>query len=192
MQNVIVTEVNKCVCCLTCTTACKVQNAPALGKRYTWIDRIGPNPIHEGDTFPNVEMYFLPMKCQHCYNAPCVEVCPTGASVKTDDGTVQVDPEACIGCGLCLPACPYDVRYIDDVAQVAKKCTMCKELIDEGEVPECVASCTGSALHFGDIEDPDSEVSKLVAEAGEKAHTLVDSGNNPANIYILDKFTWRS
>jgi Fe-S-cluster-containing dehydrogenase component len=192
MQNVIVTECNKCVSCLACTTACKVENGAALGKRFTWIDRVGPNPIHEGDTFPNVEMYFLPMKCQHCYDAPCVEVCPTGASAKVADGTVQVDEETCIGCGLCLDACPYDARYLDPDAQVAKKCSMCKQLIDQGELPECVASCTGQALHFGDIDDPDSDVSKLVAEAGDDAYRLHDEGNAPANIYILHKMTWRS
>lgn len=192
MQNVIVTECNKCVCCYACTVACKVQNEPALGKRFTWIDRIGPNPIKEGDVFPNMEMYFLPMKCQHCRNAPCVEVCPTGASQKLDDGTVQVDEATCIGCGLCVSACPYDARYVDEQTQVAMKCTMCKELTDQGELPECVAACTGSAMHFGDLDDPDSDVAKLVAQAGEHAYVLQDSGNDPANVYILDKMTWRS
>ncbi|MEE8715474.1 MAG: 4Fe-4S dicluster domain-containing protein [Coriobacteriales bacterium] len=192
MQYAIVTECNKCVSCLACTTACKVENGAALGKRFTWIDRVGPNPIHEGDTFPNVEMYFLPMKCQHCVNPPCVSVCPTGASSKRDDGTVQVEEDACIGCGLCVSACPYGVRYVDDETQVAKKCTMCKQLIDKGEKPECVAACTGNALHFGDLDDPDSDVSKLVAQAGDKAYHLQDSGNSPASVYILDKFTWRS
>ena len=192
MQNVIVTECNKCVNCLACAVACKVQHAPALGKRFTWIDRIGPNPIHEGDVFPNMEMYFLPMKCQHCYEAPCVEACPTGASYRGVDGTVQVEAESCIGCGLCVGVCPYGARYVDVETNVARKCTMCKELTDEGELPECVAACTGLALHFGDIDDPESDVAKLVAQAGDRAHTLVDSGNRPANIYILDKMTWRS
>ena len=192
MQNVIVTECNKCVNCLACAVACKVQHAPALGKRFTWIDRIGPNPIHEGDVFPNMEMYFLPMKCQHCYEAPCVEACPTGASYRGVDGTVQVEAESCIGCGLCVGVCPYGARHVDIETNVARKCTMCKELTDEGELTECVAACTGLALHFGDIDDPESDVAKLVAQAGDRAHTLVDSGNRPANIYILDKMTWRS
>ncbi|MBM6998549.1 4Fe-4S dicluster domain-containing protein [bacterium] len=177
---------------MACTTACKVENGAALGKRFTWIDRIGPNPIHDGDVFPNVEMYFLPMKCQHCVNPPCVSVCPTGASRKVEDGTVQVEEDACIGCGLCVGACPYGVRYVDDTSQVAKKCTMCKQLIDKGEKPECVVACTGNALHFGDLDDPDSDVSKLVAQAGDHAYHLQDSGNGPASVYILDKFTWRS
>lgn len=192
MQYAIVTECNKCVSCLACTTACKVENGAALGKRWTWIDRIGPNPIHEGDAFPNVEMYFLPMKCQHCYNAPCVEVCPTGASFRREDGTVQVNADACIGCSLCVGACPYGARYVDDEEQVAKKCTMCQQLIDDGGTPECVSSCTGSALHFGDLDDPTSEVSQLVEAAGDRAYHLQDSGNAPANVYILNKMTWRS
>lgn len=192
MQYAIVTECNKCVSCLTCTTACKNENGVALGVRRTNIVRVGPNPINEGDTFPNVEMYYLPMKCQHCYNAPCVEVCPTGASVKLDDGTVQIDSEACIGCSLCLSACPYGVRFINPATNVAEKCTICHHLVEEGGVPECVSSCTGDALHFGDLDDPESEVSQLVAAAGEKAHRLEDSGNAPANVYILDKMKWRS
>lgn len=192
MQNVIVTECNKCVNCLACTVACKVQHAPALGKRFTWIERIGPNPIHEGDVFPNMEMYFLPMKCQHCLNAPCVEVCPTGASYRDADGTVQVDSASCIGCGLCVSACPYDARYVDEEKNVALKCTMCKDLTDKGELPECVAACTGNALHFGDIDDPTSEVAQLVAAAGDRAYKLSGEGNEPANVYILNKMTWRS
>ncbi len=191
MQYAIVTECNKCVCCYACVVACKIENTPPLGARWTDILRVGPNPIEEGDTFPNMEMYFLPIKCQHCREPECVTVCPTGASVKMDDGTVQVDKEKCIGCQFCVMACPYDVRYLNDETKVVEKCTMCEQLIAAGETPECVASCTGEALHFGDLDDAESTVSLMVAEAGEKAYHLPDVGNAPANVYILDKMKWR-
>lgn len=192
MQYAIVTEVNRCVKCYACAIACKVENEVPLGKHWTEIVRVGPNPINEGDVFPNTEMYYLPMKCQHCRRPQCVEVCPTGASYKDADGTVQVDAGLCIGCQLCVDACPYQVRYLNEATQVVEKCTMCKRIIDEGGIPECVAACTGRALHFGDLDDPASEVSKLVAEAGESAHRLADSGNDPSGVFILHTMKWRS
>ncbi|MCD8316915.1 MAG: 4Fe-4S dicluster domain-containing protein [Eggerthellaceae bacterium] len=191
MQNVIVTECNKCVRCFACVVACKIENEPPLGTRWTEILRIGPNPINDGDEFPNTEMYYLPMKCQHCYEPECVEVCPTGASQKTEDGTVQIDKEKCIGCQFCVMACPAGVRHLNNETKVGEKCTMCEQLISAGELPECVASCTGQALHFGDIEDETSDVYKLVQEAGDNAYHLPDVGNSPANIYILKKMKWR-
>lgn len=191
MQYAIVTECNRCVSCLTCTTACKVENEPPLGIYYTEILRIGPNPINEGDTFPNMEMYYLPMKCQHCLHPQCVDVCPTGASQKLDDGTVQIEADLCIGCQSCMSACPYGVRSLNPETNVVEKCTMCHQLIEEGGEPECVSSCTGQALHFGDIDDPESEVSQLVAAAGDKAYYLPNEGNDPVNVYILDKMKWR-
>lgn len=191
MQYAIVTECNKCVCCYACTVACKVENNPPLGNHWTKILRVGPNPINEGDTFPDVEMYYLPMKCQHCRTPECVSVCPTGASQKLEDGTVQIDKEKCIGCQFCVMACPYDVRALNKETKVVEKCTMCEQLIAAGGQPECVSACTGGALHFGDLDDASSEVSKLVAEAGDRAHTLPDVGNGPTNIYVLDKQKWR-
>lgn len=191
MRNVIVTEVNKCVRCMACEVACKIENDTPLGHFFTTIERIGPNPINEGDTFPNVEMYFLPMKCQHCETPECIEVCPTGASAKAEDGTVQIDEEVCIGCQLCIAACPYGVRFLNEEKNVVQKCKMCKQLTDKDELPRCVAACTGQALHFGDLDDPDSDVSKMVADWGDKAYKLPDSGNKPSNVYLLDKFKWR-
>ena len=191
MQYVIATECNKCVRCLACTTACKVENEQPLGQYWTAILRVGPNPINEGDVFPNVEMYYLPIKCQHCYNPDCVHVCPTGASHKTEDGTVQIDKDLCIGCQFCVMACPYGVRSLNKESKVVEKCTMCEQLIAAGEQPECVASCTGQALHFGDIDDTTSDVYKLVEEAGDDVYYLPDTGNGPANPYILKDMKWR-
>ena len=108
-QYAIVTDLNRCVGCLACAVACKVANNVPIGSFWNKVLRIGPNPSTEGSDFPNVDMYFLPIQCQHCENPACVAVCPTGASHKLEDGTVQVDKEKCIGCQFCAMSCPYGV-----------------------------------------------------------------------------------
>ncbi len=191
MQYAIVTECNRCVKCYACAIACKVENQVPLGSHWTKILRVGPHPINEGDVFPNTELYYLPIKCQHCRKPECVTVCPTGASRKEEDGTVQINKEKCIGCQFCVMACPYGVRYLNEETKVVEKCTMCKQLVEAGGVPECVAACNGRALHFGDIDDPDSQVSMLISEAGDKMHRLPDVGNEPSSAYLLEKMKWR-
>ena len=113
-QYAIITDLNKCVGCLACVVGCKSANDVPIGKFWNTVVRVGPTPKFEGANGKDTEMYFLPLGCQHCANPECVNVCPTGASVKLDDGTVQVDAEMCIGCGLCLSACPYDARYLNE------------------------------------------------------------------------------
>ena len=191
MQYAIVTECNRCVKCYACAIACKNENSVPLGSHWTKILRVGPNPINEGDTFPDTEMYYLPLKCQHCANPSCVHACPTGASMKMPDGTVQIDKEKCIGCQFCVLACPYGVRYLNEEAKAVEKCTMCQQQLDVGGVPQCVAACTGRALHFGDIDDPNSDVSKLIEEKKEYVHHLPNRGNDPSSVYILEKMKWR-
>ena len=111
--------------------------------------------------------------------------------MKMEDGTVQIDKDKCIGCQFCVMSCPYGVRSLNKETKVVEKCTMCEQLVAAGGQPECVSACTGQALHFGDIDDPASDVSKMVAEAGDRAHLLPDIGNAPANVYILDNMKWR-
>ncbi len=115
--------------------------------------RIGPNPTPDksGD-FPDVEMYFLPVGCQHCENPECVQVCPTQASHIAEDGTVQIDKSKCIGCQFCAMACPYGVRYLNEEERVVEKCTLCEQQISQGDLPQCVAQCCGRARWFGDVE----------------------------------------
>ena len=110
-QKAIITDLNRCVGCLGCTVACKVVNGVPVGQYWVRTLRVGPVPKVEGGQFPDVDMYFLPMQCQHCANPKCVEVCPTGASKKMEDGTVQIDKEACIGCQACVPACPWTCQW---------------------------------------------------------------------------------
>jgi len=132
----------------------------------------------------------FPKSCLHCDNAPCVTVCPTGASYKrSEDGIVLVNEDACIGCGLCAWACPYGAREMDGAEKVMKKCTLCVDRIyndnlpEEDREPACVRTCPSNARHFGDLSDPDSDVSKLVA-AREGFNLMPEQGTAPVNKYL--------
>ena len=132
----------------------------------------------------------FPRSCLHCETPACVTVCPTGASYKRgEDGIVLVDEDKCIGCGLCAWACPYGAREMSPVDGVMKKCTLCVDRIYNENLPEaerepaCVQVCPTRARHFGDLGDPDSKVSKLVAERGGVA-LMPELGYQPVNRYL--------
>ncbi|MEP7191217.1 MAG: 4Fe-4S dicluster domain-containing protein, partial [Roseiflexaceae bacterium] len=132
----------------------------------------------------------FPRSCLHCETPACVTVCPTGASYKrAEDGIVLVDEDKCIGCQLCSWACPYGAREYSQVEGVMKKCTLCVDRIYNEHLPEserqpaCVQACPTRARHFGDLGDPDSDVSKLVAERGGVA-LLPELGYAPVNRYL--------
>ena len=125
-QYSIVTDLDRGVGCLACSVACKVVNGVPTGSFWNKTLRIGPNPREGGSgQWPDVELYFLNVQCQHCENPECVKVCPTGASHKTEDGTVQIDKSKCIGCQFCAMSCPYGVRYLNEEERVVEKCTLC-------------------------------------------------------------------
>lgn len=190
---VMVMNVDKCVGCQACTVACKVENNVALGVYRTWVD-----VFQTGDTVPDpegdivvggqryrqdVKVAAVPKICNHCANPPCVEVCPVKATFKRADGLVLVDHTLCIGCGTCVNACPYNARFIDPVSHTADKCTFCAERIDVGLLPACVTTCTGRARIFGDLNDPGSEVSQLIAQH-PYARRHVEYGTDPQVYYI--------
>ncbi len=214
----IVTDLNLCVGCLACSVSCKVVNGVPIGNYWNKVLRIGPNPRAADGQYPDVEMYFLPVQCQHCENPACVDVCPTEASHKLSDGTVQIDKEKCIGCQFCAMACPYGVRYLNEEERVVEKCTMCEQKIAQGELPQCVAQCGGRARFFGDWEkgidsfegptfsgevynaDPSYEASAkarikirdFVEDFSDAdIHHLPNMGNNPSFAYILRNRTWQ-
>ena len=169
-QYAILTDVNKCVGCLACSISCKVTNDVPVGSYWNKVLRIGPNPRQEGGQWPDVYTYFLTMQCQHCEDPECVKVCPTGASHKLADGTVQVDKEKCIGCQYCIYACPYGVRSFSEEDGVARKCTLCQHLTADGKAdPACVHNCPGGARFYGDLDDPDFDL-----PLNEKGHLDVD------------------
>ena len=152
-QYAIVTDLNRCVGCLSCNAACKTANNVPIGNYWNKVLRIGPDSAATGAAWPDVEWYYLPVQCQHCKDAACVEVCPTSASHKLADGTVQVDKAKCIGCQFCAMACPYGVRYLNEEERVVEKRTLCEQQISQGQLPQCVAQCVGMAKWFGDLEN---------------------------------------
>ena len=158
-HNCIVVNLNRCTGCFGCEVACKMENNVALGERWSHVMTVGP--IGE---YPDLTRYALPTMCQQCENAPCVNVCPTGASHRDEHNVVLVDKEKCIGCKYCMMACPYGVRSWNATEKCVEKCTLCAERIDKGEIPLCVEASEGAIL-FGDVEDPNSEVSKALREA---------------------------
>lgn len=156
-----------------------------------------------GGEFPNCSQYYLPRQCQHCENPACENVCPTGATQIRDDGIVWIDDELCIGCESCIEACPYegvrtlipgDVEYYLDVVVgevdaprhrpgTVEKCTFCCNLIDRGEVPACMQLCPGRARYWGDLDDPESEVSKAIA--GRSYEFLHEDAGTKPKVYYL-------
>ena len=187
-KKALIVDLDKCIGCHSCSVVCKQENDVNLGVFYNKVATIGPS-----GKFPNLEMYYLPRMCQQCESPECIDVCPTGASYRREDGVVLIDKATCIGCESCIPACPYDVRTYDEDRGVVEKCTLCTQLTDIGDQPACVKVCPGKARIYGDLDDPNSAISKALKEAGSKnVHSLADVGNKPLGRYILKKFKWVS
>ncbi|MGI9482060.1 MAG: 4Fe-4S dicluster domain-containing protein [Hyphomicrobiales bacterium] len=209
----LVADLNRCVGCQTCTAACKHANATAPGIQWRKVLDI------EAGEYPNVRRAFVPVGCMHCDEPPCMEVCPTTATGKRDDGIVTIDYDLCIGCAYCAVACPYQARSRVDKPLsafgngqmkneavredpqrigVAQKCTFCLDRIDAGIAaglkpgidheasPACVASCIAGALHFGDVDDKHSNVSKLLNE-NRHFRMHYELGTGPGIYYLWDK-----
>lgn len=176
-QFAMVIDLNKCIGCHACTAACKQENGVPKGVHRSWVVEA------ETGQFPHVRSVKLPRLCNHCKDAPCQKVCPTGATYRTADGTIQVNTAKCVGCRYCLAACPYDARSIDPVKNVVSKCTFCYHRVEGGLMPACVSTCVGQARYFGDSKDNTSEVAKMLAA---KPHEVLrpDLGAHP-NVYYI-------
>ncbi len=193
----------KCIGCKTCLMACKISNNLP---RDVWFNRYETEGAEAEfaavGTYPNLKMVSYTVACQHCANPACVSVCPTGASIQDEDGIVRVLEDKCIGCKSCIQACPYDVRtliekpeyYTDDVQLgrhtetpctdgVVAKCTFCKDLIVQGKNPACMDLCPARARFWGDLDDPDSELSKLIA-ARDYDLLMEEVGTEPSVFYL--------
>lgn len=179
----IIVSLDRCIGCHGCEVVCKNENGIALGERWNRVLDRGPY-----GEYPNLSMYFMPVMCQQCQNAPCVNVCPTGASYRDPEtNMVLIDKEICIGCRYCMMACPYGVRAWNEEERVVEKCTLCAHLTaGTDEKPMCVRVCATGARYYGDLDDPDSDVSQLLANTdADSIHYLPDVGNHPSTCYIL-------
>jgi Fe-S-cluster-containing dehydrogenase component len=182
MRKTLAIDLDRCIGCYTCEVSCKQENGVALGLSWNKVLTVGPS-----GRYPDVQMYFLPTMCQECEDPPCVKTCPTGASYKRPDGIVLIDKAKCIGCQLCMKACPYGARSFNTETKVVEKCTLCLHLQEAGDKPACVKSCVAKARFFGDADDPNSDVSKALKAAGsDNVHSLPELGNNKPSVrYIL-------
>lgn len=180
----LVVDVDHCTGCKGCEIACKNENAIPLGERWNRLLLCGPY-----GEYPHLQQYYLPTHCQQCKDAPCVHVCPTGASYRDPDtDIVLVDKEKCIGCKYCMMACPYGVRSFNEDERVVEKCTLCSHRTADGSgLPNCVVCCATGARFYGDLDDPNSDVSKELAKYSDDCiHTLPDNaGTGPITRYIL-------
>jgi Fe-S-cluster-containing dehydrogenase component len=211
----MVIDLKKCISCYACMIACKQEHF--LPPDIFWTRLL----VSETGEYPQTTKWVYPVLCNHCKEAACVNVCPTGASTRREDGIVTVDPDTCAGCEYCVVACPYQQRtlYTDDKKEyfpgqgltelevlgrklyphqpgTVIKCNFCKERIDSGiqqglkpgidrqATPACVLTCPAQARHFGDLDDPDSNVSKLIA--ARKGYQLHPEWGTDPSVYYID------
>lgn len=195
----------RCVGCHTCANACKMQNNVPMGMLWNRILTEGADTLDGAvGEYPNLTRTYLPVQCQHCENAACLKVCPTGATYKDEKGRVEIDYDKCIGCRMCMSACPYtgvrsfnweEPRYPMDFAlgdadapkhqkHVVEKCIFCYQRLARGETPACMDLCPARARHFGDLDDPNSEVSQLIKERSYE-QLLPSEGTKPSVYYLV-------
>lgn len=172
-------DLKRCAGCGACVVACQLENCQKPGISWNKLD-----VCEWGEKVGASGRAYVPHACMHCENAPCVEACPVGATIQRDDGVVVVDYDTCIGCQLCMSACPYDARVFNDVERnyfdatekapyeaygtqrvnVVEKCTFCIGRVEEGLKTACVLNCPAGARYFGDLDDPESDISKRLAK----------------------------
>jgi Fe-S-cluster-containing dehydrogenase component/formate-dependent nitrite reductase membrane component NrfD len=172
-----VIDQTRCIGCHACTVACKEENRVPLGAFRTWVKYV------EKGEFPNTRRHFAVLRCNHCDNAPCVTICPTVALYRRPDGIVDFDRDRCIGCKSCMQACPYDALYIDPDTHTAAKCHFCAHRVERGLEPACVIVCPERAILTGDLDDPESEVSRVIARE-QVAVRKPEQGTRPKLFYV--------
>ncbi len=199
MRYGMVIDLKRCFGCYGCQISCKAEHGTPPGVFFARVVK------REVGTYPNVRKIFLPMLCMHCENPPCEAVCPTGATFKRADGIVDIDRNICVGCRYCMQACPYEARYYhakerfyfdgqgptefeefhsqDRPTGVVMKCNFCAHRLERGQLPSCVATCPTNARTFGDLDDPNSDVRRLIKErGGQPLHP--ELGTGPSVYYL--------
>ncbi|MCC6609883.1 MAG: 4Fe-4S dicluster domain-containing protein [Burkholderiales bacterium] len=195
----VAVDLKRCVGCQSCTVACKVEHGTPPGIFWTRVIEM------EEGTYPAAFTVFMPLRCNHCSDPPCVPVCPTGATyVRDRDNIVLVDQDKCVGCHACVVACPYDARFIPESDRgyfaghktpyeeatfkkwqvgTVQKCTLCVHRLDQGRMPACVETCPTQALIFGDRNDPESTFSKAIRDR-PRFQPHAELGTDP-NVFYL-------
>src|SRR5919109_1875041 len=177
MRYGFVIDQNRCIGCHACTVACKEEHNIAVGVNRTWVKYI------EKGSYPDTRRHFAVLRCNHCDDAPCIEICPTVALFRRPDGIVDFDNERCIGCKSCMQACPYAALYIDPDRNTAAKCNFDASRVDMGYKPACEVVCPTQAILSGDLDDPNSLVSKRIAM--EKVSVRKpEKGTKPKLFYV--------
>jgi Fe-S-cluster-containing dehydrogenase component/formate-dependent nitrite reductase membrane component NrfD len=149
-------DLRKCIGCHACTIACKAEHEIPVGVNRNWVKTV------EKGSFPDTRRFFFPVLCNQCDEAPCARICPTNALFKRRDGIVDLNSDSCIGCRACMEACPYDQLFIDPNTRTAEKCNFCANRVENQLLPACVSVCPTECRIFGDLDDPASEVSRIV------------------------------
>lgn len=176
MRYAMAIDTKRCVGCSDCVVACQTENNVPIGYCRDWIveETIG--------AYPDLQMEIRSERCNHCEDAPCVRCCPTSASHIVEGGVVMVDYDDCIGCKACIASCPYDARFVHPEGYV-DKCTFCIHRVREGKKPACVSVCPTTAMIFGDLDDANSEISKLLKK--RKYKTLIPEAGTKPHVYYL-------
>jgi Fe-S-cluster-containing dehydrogenase component len=196
-------DLRRCIGCTSCQVSCKMENGVPVGNFRSRVE------VEESGEYPAAKRYFLPKFCNQCDSAPCIRACPVkGATYKRDDAIVVIDRKLCIGCSRCVEACPYGARYLHENLpiknsprpflskvpglsakhpkdlRVADKCDFCSTRLDAGqEETACARNCFGKAIVFGDLNDPGSRISALVAS--EKPEVLFAEGKTRPRVYYI-------
>ena len=177
MRYAMAIDTLKCVGCSDCVVACQTENNVPIGFCRDWVVEVTDG------TYPNLTLENRSERCNHCTNAPCVRCCPTGASHITEEGVVLVTHNKCIGCAACITSCPYDARFVHPDGY-ADKCTFCIHSVEKGELPACVSVCPTHCMYFGDLDDPNSDVSKLLQSRIWHVN-IPDAGTQPNIFYLV-------
>ena len=200
MRYGMVIDLKRCIGCSGCQIFCKSENATPPGILWSRV------LFYESGSYPNVKKIHLPLLCMHCAEPACIGTCPTGATAKRPDGIVTVDQEKCMGCRSCVVACPYRARtfrgkkseyfpgqgltpyekigYQKHPIGVVEKCDFCLSRIQEGLKPACVTGCMAKARYFGDLDDSEGEVSRMIRDY-RGFQIYPELGTDPSVYYIL-------
>jgi len=174
-QYALIIDTTVCTGCGACVAACNIKNHLPAGQSFI-------HPIIKGD---ERSRWYLMVQCQHCAVMYCNQACPTNATYIRDDGVVILNEKLCIGCKACTYACPYQARVFDEEKGIADKCWLCMDLVLGGGLPACVQACIPGARIFGRTDDPNSQVSQLIA-AGVARPLHPEFGTQPAVLrYVI-------